>query len=211
LTPGHRHEATQAEALLEHAVGPVCVADAGYDADRIVAAIEARGMKAVIPPNPTRRRRRRYDNLAFVATTNICATDLGSRLPSANGRASRSAMNTPDDEAKFNFQKLDVYQRAIEFLAIAMTIIDALPRGSGALADQFKRAALSIPLNIAESQGRPSPGQAARAYAIARGSAMECAAILDAAKVMGGLDDAKATQARLVLLRIVQMLSKMCR
>jgi len=65
LTPGHRHEATQAEALLEHAVGPVCVADAGYDADRIVAAIEARGMKAVIPPNPTRRRRRRYDKRLY--------------------------------------------------------------------------------------------------------------------------------------------------
>ena len=55
-------------------------------------------------------------------------------------------MNQSDDETKFNFQKLDVYQRAIEFLAIAMTIIESLPRGCGALADQLRRAALSIPL-----------------------------------------------------------------
>ena len=39
-------------------------------------------------------------------------------------------------------------------------------------------------LNIAEAQGRSSPGEAARAYAIARGSAMECAAIIDAARVL---------------------------
>lgn len=120
-------------------------------------------------------------------------------------------MNQVDDEAKFNFQKLDVYQRAIEFLALAMTVVDSLPRGRGALADQLKRAALSIPLNIAESQGRPSPGEAARAYAIARGSAMECAAILDAARVMRAIDDAQTSQARVLLYRIVQMLSKMCR
>ena len=40
---------------------------------------------------------------------------------------------------------------------------------------------------------------------------MECAAILDAARVMTGRDDDKTAQARLLLLRIVQMLSKMCR
>jgi four helix bundle protein len=111
----------------------------------------------------------------------------------------------------FNFEKLDVYQRSIEFLALSATIIDGLPKGSGALVDQLKRAALSVPLNIAESQGRPSPAEAARAYAFARGSAMECAAIVDAARVLGAIDQAKADQARELLLRIVQMLSKLCR
>lgn len=119
--------------------------------------------------------------------------------------------NQNDDTAHFNFQRLDVYQRAIEFLAAAATITDELPRGSGALCDQLKRAALSIPLNIAEAQGRSSPGEAARAYAIARGSAMECAAIIDAARVLNAVDEAKATAARAHLVRIVQMLTKMCR
>ena len=46
-------------------MGSVCVADAGYDADRIIAAIKARGMKAVIAPNATRRVRRRYDKRLY--------------------------------------------------------------------------------------------------------------------------------------------------
>jgi transposase len=50
-----------AEVLLEFARGGACLADMGYDADRIVAAIQALGMKAVIPPNPTRKILRPYD------------------------------------------------------------------------------------------------------------------------------------------------------
>ena len=51
----------------------------------------------------------------------------------------------------FNFEKLDVYKCAIDFLALSAGIIEELPRGSGVLADQLKRAALSVPLNIAEA------------------------------------------------------------
>ena len=50
-----------AEALLEHAQGGACIADMGYDADRIVAAIEARGMKAVIPSTASRKTPRPHD------------------------------------------------------------------------------------------------------------------------------------------------------
>jgi len=50
-----------AEVLLVHARGSACIADMGYDADRIVAAIRALGMKPVIPPNPTRKVLRSYD------------------------------------------------------------------------------------------------------------------------------------------------------
>jgi len=111
----------------------------------------------------------------------------------------------------FNFEKLDVYKCAIDFLALSAGIIEELPRGSGVLADQLKRAALSVPLNIAEAQGRPGAGEAARAYAIARGSATECAAIIDAARVLRAIEPAKAEQARELLLRVVQMLSKLCK
>lgn len=120
-------------------------------------------------------------------------------------------MRDQDNETHFNFQRLDVYQRAIEFLAAAATITDELPRGSGALCDQLKRAALSIPLNIAEAQGRSSTGEVARAYAIVRGSAMECAAIIDAARVLNAIDEQRAAKAGALLVRIVQMLTKLCR
>ncbi|MSP62359.1 MAG: four helix bundle protein [Myxococcales bacterium] len=47
-------------------------------------------------------------------------------------------------------QKLDVYRRAIEFLALASQIATSAPRGNSVLAEELKRAALSIPWNIAE-------------------------------------------------------------
>jgi four helix bundle protein len=77
-----------------------------------------------------------------------------------------------------NYEKLDVYRCAIEFLTIAMALIDRLGRGDSALKDQLRRASLSIPLNIAESSGKVFPNDRARFLAIARGSAMECGACL---------------------------------
>src|SRR5881394_797752 len=53
-----------------------------------------------------------------------------------------------------SFQKLRVYQRSIEFLAVALEIIGDLPKGYAELADQLLRAAQSQPRNIAEGAGR---------------------------------------------------------
>jgi transposase len=66
LTPGQHHDATEAEHLIEHATGKALIADAGYDADRIVAAIRARGMKPIISMNPMRKyNRRRKDRRLY--------------------------------------------------------------------------------------------------------------------------------------------------
>ncbi len=114
-------------------------------------------------------------------------------------------------EQEFHFEKLDVYRCALAHLSLANAIIEALPRGNSTIADQFKRAAISIPLNIAEGQGRPGTGEAKRAYSIARGSATECAAILDVCRILGAAEPAKLDQARQLLVRIVQMLTKLRR
>ena len=50
-----------------------------------------------------------------------------------------------------SYEKLDVYQCAIEFLGISVKIVDEMPKGNAQLIDQLKRASISIPLNIAES------------------------------------------------------------
>jgi four helix bundle protein len=86
-----------------------------------------------------------------------------------------------------------------------------LPRGDGDLRDQLKRAAMSIPLNIAESCGKVSPPDRARFLAIARGSALECGAIVDVGVAMGVIDDAYVASAKALLARIVAMLTKMAR
>src|SRR4051812_45963820 len=79
------------------------------------------------------------------------------------------------------------------------------------LADQFRRAAMSIPLNVAEGSGR-SPGSADRARfrGIARGSAMECGAILDVVRLFEIAPEPEWHQAKALLVRVVVMLSKMC-
>ena len=110
-----------------------------------------------------------------------------------------------------SFQKLDVYQRAIEFLALTAQTADEVPRGNAALLDQLRRAASSIVLNIAEAAGRTGKADAARAYAIARGSAMECAAVLDALSVLKVIEAGTQQRGGELLERVVAMLTKMCR
>ncbi|MDB4963096.1 MAG: Serine/threonine protein kinase PrkC, regulator of stationary phase [Myxococcales bacterium] len=50
-----------------------------------------------------------------------------------------------------DYEKLDVYPCAIEHLAFEFRSIPNLPRGDSALLDQWRRAAMSVPLNIAEA------------------------------------------------------------
>ena len=76
----------------------------------------------------------------------------------------------------FDHEKLDVYRCALELYATLAPAITAFPRGHGAIVDQLRRALLSIPLNIAEACGKTTVSDRQRFFAIARGSAMECAA-----------------------------------
>jgi four helix bundle protein len=108
-------------------------------------------------------------------------------------------------------ERLDVYQCSIQFLAIAFAIIGRLPRGYAPLADQLRRAATSVPLNIAEAAGKTSGDERAHHHAIARGSAMECGAILDVVRLLAVVPEPDIVRAKDLLVRTVAMLSKMCR
>jgi len=100
---------------------------------------------------------------------------------------------------------------SIELLAMTTRIGAALPRGEGELRDQLKRASMSIPLNIAESCGKPTVPDRARFLSIARGSALECGAILDVGVATGVIDDQQLPPAKALLSRVVAMLTKMTR
>ena len=108
-------------------------------------------------------------------------------------------------------ERLDVYQVSIEFLALATKVVDVLPKGHANLSDQLRRAAMSIPLNIAESAGKTGSADRKRFMAIARGSAMECGAILDACRVLDIADEQRVQEGKKLLVREVSMLTKMCR
>ncbi len=109
----------------------------------------------------------------------------------------------------FDHERLDVYQRALEFLDQCDSIIEQLPSGRAHLKDQLDRAATSIVLNVAEGAGEFSPDEKRRFYRIARRSATESAAILHIMARRGHAPADSAQQARDLLGRIVSMLVRM--
>jgi four helix bundle protein len=111
----------------------------------------------------------------------------------------------------FGFQRLDAYRCSVAFLGRAAPLAERVSRGYSSLADQLRRAALSIPLNVAEGSGKPTERDARKFYAIARGSALECAAIMDALEAVASVPAEELVEARELLERVVAMLSKLTR
>ena len=114
-------------------------------------------------------------------------------------------------QPRLDYENLDVYRCAIEFLHLALRVASNLPRGESELRKQLKTAAMSITLNIAEGTGKPSPPDRAHAHAIARGSAMECGALIDVCAIAGYITPTEARHGKELIVRTVAMLSKMCR
>ena len=78
----------------------------------------------------------------------------------------------------FCHEKLKVYQYSVQFLGAIVIVIRAIPAGNADVVSQLRRAAMSISLNIAEGAGKTGENDKRRFYSIARGSALECAAII---------------------------------
>jgi four helix bundle protein len=81
----------------------------------------------------------------------------------------------------FAFEKLVVYQRAVDFADRVCCLTESFPRGYGFLVDQLNRAALSISANIAEGNGRFTKPDRRNYFGIARGSVQECVPLLELA------------------------------
>ena len=119
------------------------------------------------------------------------------------------AMATPS--IQFDHDRLEVYRFAIDFLVIADAIVSALPSGRSYLASQLQRAALSISNNIAEGSGEFMANEKARFYRMAKRSATECAALLDACQKLKLAEREAVIEGRALLWRIVRMLTQMIR
>jgi len=86
----------------------------------------------------------------------------------------------------FIFRNLIVWQKAMEFVRLVYGLARQLPAEERyALADQLRRAAVSVPSNIAEGNGRASNKDYAHFLSIARGSLYETITQLELARELG--------------------------
>ncbi len=105
---------------------------------------------------------------------------------------------------QFSHEKLKAYQRAIEFVSWSHPLIESLP-ASASVRNQLARASTSVPLNLAEGNGKFSMRDRARYFQIACGSALECAACLDVIVAREMKAGAELQRGKELLLEIVNM------
>ena len=111
----------------------------------------------------------------------------------------------------FDHERLEVYQVAVDFLALADELTVGLPPGRAYLGDQLHRASTSIALNIAEGAGEFSKKDKARFYRMALRSGTECAALVEVYRRLRLGQEKQLLTGREMLLRVVAMLIRLVR
>ena len=106
---------------------------------------------------------------------------------------------------QFDHEKLNVYHTAIAFVVWSSNLLADIPKNV-AVHNQLYRASTSIPLNIAEGNGKHTSADRCRFFDTARGSALECAACLDVLVAKTIINESTAAEGKEMLLEIVSML-----
>jgi four helix bundle protein len=93
------------------------------------------------------------------------------------------------DEEKFDFENLKVYRKSLEYVDFVYEITKDFPKTEMfSLTDQFKKASISICLNVAEGSGG-SKTEFSRFLKIARRSVRECVSITEISYRQKFIDD----------------------
>ena len=111
----------------------------------------------------------------------------------------------------FAHERFEAYRLSTRFFQLSLMMSEQIPSGYADLKDQLRRAAISISLNIAEGTGKRSKADRRKFYFIARGSAMECAAICDVVSLIGVENSEWLSEGKTALDRIVGILTIVCR
>ena len=109
---------------------------------------------------------------------------------------------------QLDHERLDVYAVALE---LASTVPELTRAARLSLRDQIERASTSIVLNIAEGCGRRSRRDRLHFFAMAQGSALECAAAIDILRLRGHVSLGDVSRTKNKIARVVQMLAKLTR
>jgi len=110
----------------------------------------------------------------------------------------------------FPFENLRVYQLSLDWAeSVEHLCKNAKIELSRPYVDQFQRASLSIPLNIAEGNGRWHVAEKRQFFWIARGSAFECVPLLEILKRKKLISDLEYKQSRETLDHLGRMLTNL--
>jgi four helix bundle protein len=113
----------------------------------------------------------------------------------------------------FDHEKLEVYQVQLQFITWLTPLLAEVRERESRLArevtDQLDRASLSMLLNTAEGNGKRQRRGRAKFFDDARGSAMECAACLDAVIAKGLCSPEQVKPGKVLLHRVVSMLTRL--
>ena len=110
-----------------------------------------------------------------------------------------------DSPPFFDHEKLVAYQRSIEFVAWSTDLLESIP-AKLSVSEQLDRASTSVPLNIAEGNGKFTAPDRCRYFEIARGSALECAACLDVLVAKGKCSTDRMHDGKALLHDVVSLL-----
>ncbi|MEA3560754.1 MAG: four helix bundle protein [Candidatus Omnitrophota bacterium] len=95
-----------------------------------------------------------------------------------------------EENKEFDFEKLEVYQLALELLSLLFRIYKSLARDiKFMIGENHIRAGLSISNNIAEGSGKRHKNEKKRFYGISLDSARETISMLNVLKREGFIDD----------------------
>ncbi len=107
----------------------------------------------------------------------------------------------------FNFEKLDVYEKSINFVNEVYLTTKKYPKEEMfGLTSQFRRAAVSISVNIAEGSAKTKK-DFSRFVDMARGSVFECVTILQISERLNYISRSRFNELRDKLVEMSKMLS----
>jgi four helix bundle protein len=122
-----------------------------------------------------------------------------------------SAAIAAKEDWVLDFERLDVYRVAREFNRWVEQLVRDHLRAHSDLAEQLRRASMSIAANIAEGAGEYSVNEKARFYRIARRSATEAGSLLHTIADRGVTTEANLSAGHGMVERIVAMLVRLTR
>lgn len=112
-------------------------------------------------------------------------------------------------DIKFKFEDLKIYQKSLDFIDNTYAITENFPKNEVyGLTSQYRRASVSIALNIAEGSG-DTDAQFGRFLNIANGSIRECVVCSTISKRLGYINEKTDYTNRLQLEELSKMTSSL--